>query len=182
MDNYDDRKIRPEKTENTVFKEVERENIALIGYSDFSKEAHIPNILKNNELNFMGVCNRTPIITDSIKTISKSELSNNKVGTVVISSNHGSHASDLLEMMEDNKLCIVDKPLCISSSELKEIISKKDSSNSDFICFMSRRYSKHIKTIKQYLLSHDGPAHADFYFKFQKKIKILRFIKREEDL
>ena len=171
MDNYENEITTLDKTENTVFKEVERENIALIGYSDFSKEAHIPNILKNNELNFMGVCNRTPIITDSIKTISKSELSNNKVGTVVISSNHGSHASDLLKMMEQNKLCIVDKPLCISAAELEQIISKKDSSNSDFFCFMSRRYSKHIETIKHYILNHDGPAHADFLFQVPKKDK-----------
>jgi predicted dehydrogenase/threonine dehydrogenase-like Zn-dependent dehydrogenase len=171
MDNYENEKIGLDSTENKIFEEAKRENIALIGYSDFSKEAHIPNIHKNNELNLIGVCNRTPIIADSIKTISKSELSTNIVGTVVISSNHGSHASDLLEMMEHNKLCIVDKPLCINTSELEQIIAKKDSSNSDFFCFMSRRYSKHIKTIKKYLLNHDGPVHADFLFQVPKKDK-----------
>jgi predicted dehydrogenase/threonine dehydrogenase-like Zn-dependent dehydrogenase len=146
-----------------------KKNISLIGYSDFSKEAHIPFITNNKKLNFKGVCNRTPIKLDAIKTISKSELADGETGTVVISSNHASHASSLLDMIDLGKFCIIDKPLCISSNELEQILGHEKITHAKFLCFMSRRYSKHIRIIKEYMSNNLGPYHADFLFQVPKK-------------
>ena len=139
------------------------QNIAVCGYSEFAKEAHIPNLI-NSRLNFLGVHNRSSLETDKYNLISKNELLSKKIGSVVISSNHGSHASYLIEMMKHKKFSIIDKPLCTSSDELERIIKEKNSTDSSFICFMSRRYSKHINILREHISNYPLPYHADFLF------------------
>ena len=66
--------------------------------------------------------------------------------------------------MKLGKFIIIDKPLCISSKELDEIRKVYKSSNSNFLCFMSRRYSKHTLILEKYIQNRSGPFHMDFLF------------------
>ncbi len=162
--NFDNNYIDNQTKANESFDTSQSyKNIAVCGYSEFAKEAHIPNLIKSS-LNFLGVYNRSPIETNKFNFISKDDLLSEKIGSVVISSNHGSHASYLIEMMNNKKFSIIDKPLCISLGELEQIMDAKNITDSSFICFMSRRYSKHVNILKEHIFNNPFPYHADFLF------------------
>lgn len=146
-------------------------NIAINGFSDFAKQAHIPSIKKIDELIYKGVYNRSPIRKASENTLGNNEIQSKEIGTVVISNNHGSHSSSLIEMMKLRKFVVVDKPLCTSSEELKNILNAQEKYNSYCICFMSRRYSKHTSELQQYIDNRNGPFHLDCLFQVPHKDK-----------
>ncbi len=165
------------KTENNeamTFKKVDDispvyKNICIYGYSDFAKEAHIPSISNQNNLELAGVFNRSPIKEGQVDIVDAKKLSSNSIGTIVISSNHGTHATILLEMINLNKFTIVDKPLCINSDQLNQIIDAREVYNANYVCFMSRRYSEHTLHLEKYINNRTGPFHLDLNFQVPRK-------------
>ncbi len=163
---------RLSKGDSSLLKENEKvkqkvinfKNVAIYGFSNFARDAHMPAIKKNKELNFKGVFNRTPVEKTREEMLDHAKINSSDIGTVVVSTNHKSHSSILKELLDKEKLVIVDKPLCTNSEELNLIIDLNKKLNPNFMCFMNRRYSEHTKILKDYILGSEGPFHLDCLF------------------
>jgi len=169
LDKLDEEKYESTPSLDNSSKQINYKNVSIFGFSEFAKEAHIPNISSVEGINLSGIFNRSPINKSSARILNKKELLQNENGTIVISSNHASHASNLLDFLSKDKLVIVDKPLCIDRKELYSIIDFDKKNKSDFFCFMNRRYSKHTEILKENIINKDGPFHLDCTFKVEKK-------------
>jgi len=148
---------------------INYKNVVIYGYSNFAREAHIPALKSINTLNLSGIFNRTPIEISKEKILDTNQLNSAENGTILISTNHGSHASTLINYLEKRKFVIVDKPLCINVEELNTILTLDQKLNSKFICFMNRRYSEHTQILKEYISSAKGPFHLDCIFNVPSK-------------
>lgn len=73
-----------------------------------------------------------------------------EVDTVIISTRHNSHASFVVEALKANKNVFVEKPLALSESELKTILTAYTGMNSITVGF-NRRFSPHTQKVKKYL-------------------------------
>ena len=144
-------------------------NISIFGYSEFAKESHIPNIGSIEGINLAGVYNRSPLHNTKLKILKKNDLDHPQNGTIVISSNHASHANNLLDFLSKDKLVVVDKPLCVNSKELHSIIQYDKRKSRISFCFMNRRYSKHVDIMKKNIENNNGPVHLDCNFYVAKK-------------
>jgi predicted dehydrogenase len=81
---------------------------------------------------------------------------NSRINTVVIATRHNAHATQVLAALKSGKNVFVEKPLCISLEELDQIRDATQkllySSSSQILTVgFNRRFSPHIKKIKQLL-------------------------------
>lgn len=159
----------PEINKEITNEVVNYKNVVIYGFSNFAREAHIPELKRNNTLNLSGIFNRTPIESSIEKILDTKQLNLAENGTILISTNHGSHASTLIKYLEKGKFVIVDKPLCINTEELNTILKLDQKLGSKFICFMNRRYSKHTEILKEYISKAKGPFHLDCIFNVPSK-------------
>ncbi|CAK0757839.1 Dehydrogenase-like protein [Gammaproteobacteria bacterium] len=93
--------------------------------------------------------------TDSLFADEKSDI-------VVVTSRHDSHAAFVLKALEAGKHVFVEKPLCLSLSELSEIkaawlVSSKRSIAPMLMVGFNRRFASQIQKIKQLLSGFSGP-------------------------
>ena len=158
-----------ETTQEIDSQEINYKNVVIYGFSNFAKEAHIPSLKRNNTMNLSGVFNRTPVEISKEQILDAKQLNSPENGTILISTNHGSHASTLREFLEKGKFVVVDKPLCINIEELNAILELDQKLNSKFICFMNRRYSKHTEILRDYISRVKGPFHLDCSFNVSSK-------------
>ena len=85
-------------------KAINYKNVVIYGFSNFAREAHIPELKRNNMLNFSGIFNRTPIESSVEKILDTKQLNLPENGTILISTNHGSHASALSSIQKKESL------------------------------------------------------------------------------
>ena len=80
------------------------------------------------------------------------------IDTVVIATRHDSHAEILIDSLNASKFTIVEKPLALNYSELKQIARavKQNPKSSLFVGF-NRRFSPHLKKVKQSLGMNKNP-------------------------
>lgn len=90
-------------------------------------------------------------------------FSDGETNAVVITTRHDSHARFVLKGLEAGKHIFVEKPLCLTFDELKEIetvYSKLKTQNSKLPLLMvgfNRRFAPHIQKIKSLLMGVKGP-------------------------
>jgi predicted dehydrogenase/threonine dehydrogenase-like Zn-dependent dehydrogenase len=142
------------------------DRVGVIGFSAFAKESHIPSINNSKKLTLADISTRSPVRdSEEFKFVNMdSILLNEKIGTVIVSTGHKSHADNIVNVVMNNKIAIVDKPLCISKAE-HENLKKYKNNGSIFMCFMSRRYSSHAQYIKEAILKSKNPIHMDLTFR-----------------
>jgi predicted dehydrogenase len=156
--------VKEKENEKEKEKVINLKNVAIYGFSNFARDAHLPAIKKNKELNFKGVFNRTPVEKTREVMLDRAKINSSDIGTVVVSTNHKSHSDILKELLDKEKFVIVDKPLCTNIEELNLITDLNKKLNPNFMCFMNRRYSEHTKILKDYILGSEGPFHLDCLF------------------
>ena len=81
---------------------------------------------------------------------------------IVIATRHDSHAGFVLEALRSGKHVFVEKPLCLTIEELEEIAktcSETQTGKSDTVLMVgfNRRFSPHVRKIKQLLNGVSGP-------------------------
>lgn len=83
-------------------------------------------------------------------TDSDTLFADNTIDAVAIATRHNNHAEFVLKSLEAKKHIFVEKPLCISLSELDKIKTAYSSSNILMVGF-NRRFSPHVQKIKNLL-------------------------------
>jgi len=100
---------------------------------------------------------------EATTTDTENIFSNRDTNSVVITTQHDSHASFVLRALETGKNIFVEKPLCLTLVEIEEIKSAYEKCHTKFgtqpivMVGFNRRFAPQIKKIKQLLNSVAGP-------------------------
>jgi predicted dehydrogenase/threonine dehydrogenase-like Zn-dependent dehydrogenase len=90
-------------------------------------------------------------------TLTDDIFSNPNINTVVIASRHDSHADYVIKALQHNKNIFVEKPLCLTLTELKNIEQQYAETPKLLMVGFNRRFSPHIKKIKSLLHTVNAP-------------------------
>jgi predicted dehydrogenase len=95
----------------------------------------------------------------NISTDINSSIEDNMINTIVISTTHNLHASQVIQGIKSNKNIFVEKPLALTLSELDDIDHHyyKEDFKSIIMVGFNRRFSPHIKKMKKLLKSTVSP-------------------------
>jgi len=152
------------EAQNRVFSQTYRKfgksnvNVGFIGVGSFAQKYLLPNAFKKS--NFIGVYDGLSYNATHISkkyyfkyaTADFHEISEDKnINTVFIATRHNDHASQVIELMKQNKNIFVEKPLCLFLSELEEIASEYRKHEIRLMVGFNRRFSPFIKLIKNKL-------------------------------
>ena len=140
------------KTSNS--QSSEKVKIGFIGAGSFAQSMLLPNL--GNNVAKIGVV--TSKGNSSLNVSKKNgfdwcssdtnDVYNNKdINTVFIATRHNLHAQEVIESLKAGKNVFVEKPLCLSIDELKEIKKVYSESNKQLLVGFNRRFSPHIKHI-----------------------------------
>jgi predicted dehydrogenase/threonine dehydrogenase-like Zn-dependent dehydrogenase len=84
-------------------------------------------------------------------------LTNPDVNTVVITTRHDSHAALVIEALQAGKHVFVEKPLCLTLAELREIETAAAAAPGRLMVGFNRRFAPHIAETKRLLAGVGGP-------------------------
>jgi predicted dehydrogenase/threonine dehydrogenase-like Zn-dependent dehydrogenase len=92
-------------------------------------------------------------------------LGDDDIDTVLVTTRHNTHAKLVIEALLSEKHVFVEKPLALNKTELDEIIealkTSEKSSKSSLTVGFNRRFSPHIRAIKNALGSNHGPININ---------------------
>lgn len=84
-------------------------------------------------------------------------LADAQTRAVVVTTRHDSHARFVNQALRAGKHVFVEKPLCLSESELDDIVATRAAGQSMVMVGFNRRFSPHVKKIKQLLAGVSTP-------------------------
>lgn len=90
----------------------------------------------------------------------KEVFKDDSVKGVLITTRHNLHASMTIDALRSGKEVFVEKPLALSRDELDEIIEAKEASGKSVVVGFNRRFSPHIKKMKELLGDRPGPMNV----------------------
>lgn len=133
-------------------KPVSKINIGFIGAGSYAQGNLLPNIHRNNEIVCKGVLTNTGTTSKRVAerfgfefcTSNENDiLDSHEINTLFIATRHDSHAEYVLKGLESNKHIFVEKPLCLTLSDLEKIRNKKYgiSNNLQIMVGFNRRFS-----------------------------------------
>jgi predicted dehydrogenase/threonine dehydrogenase-like Zn-dependent dehydrogenase len=154
----------PQKIEGKI-------EIGIIGVGSFTQTVHLPNLMKLKEFyNIRGICTYNQIkakyfasrYNASIATTDYKVLLNDpKINLVIISTRHNLHAQIVIDSLKAGKNVFVEKPLCLTNEELKEILDILKTQNFDYSPVIAvgfnRRFSPFIQKIKETINDRRSP-------------------------
>ena len=129
-------------------------NIGVIGTGSFSQNMFLPLLSKQNGLNLDGICSTQGMMPTHISekygfnystTDSDEIIKNSNTDIIFIMTRNDSHAELVVKCLRNNKDVFVEKPLCLSRSELNEIIEVWSESKGRLMVGFNRRFSPHRK-------------------------------------
>lgn len=140
-------------------------DIAIIGCGTHSFSIIAPYLKKKNK-NFLRACfdidqnksiTMTKVFSGLYAPINFSEILLDKsIKTIIIASNHNSHADYAIQSLKHNKDIFIEKPHVTSFEQLNKLTSSIRKSNSRVFIGFNRPYSKAGKLIKEYLNKQVG--------------------------
>jgi predicted dehydrogenase/threonine dehydrogenase-like Zn-dependent dehydrogenase len=140
---------------------------ALVGPGNFAKETLIPVLRKNPNFDLRWVVSSNPIHAKQIASryhFAKSTcdledaLKDPEVSLVVVAAPNNLHYSMLLQAIKAGKVAFVEKPLCLTRSELDEIKkAQRESGGLPIFVGFNRRYAPLVLEIKKAMKKLDGP-------------------------
>jgi len=143
--------------------------IAFIGAGSYAQSHLLPNLKGLSEVVLQGVMTSTPASARSVAerfgfafcTSAEEEIWDDKINTVFIATRHDSHASYVIKALKAGKHIFVEKPLCITESQLNEIadiystINNQQSTLPLLMVGFNRRFSALTALLKEKI--GDGP-------------------------
>jgi predicted dehydrogenase/threonine dehydrogenase-like Zn-dependent dehydrogenase len=143
--------------------------MAVVGAGGFARSTHLPNLKKlSNLYKIRAICSRTG---HSAKSVGKQFganyattdfdqiLADPEVDAVLIATRHHLHAEMTLKALKAGKHVLVEKPLCLTREELKQIeeFFQQKQSLPVLLTGFNRRFSPHIKRIKEIMDKRTNP-------------------------
>jgi predicted dehydrogenase len=156
---------KPGKIEFPAIKVINntRIRVGFIGAGNFAKAMHLPNLKKlNDKYQLVGVCNRQGLSAKQTAfqygakyaTTDYQEILNDKeIDLVMICTRHDLHGKMVLDSLKAGKHTFVEKPLCITRSELESVRTFFNTQNEKIPLLMvgfNRRFSKHVLEAKKH--------------------------------
>jgi predicted dehydrogenase/threonine dehydrogenase-like Zn-dependent dehydrogenase len=145
-------------------------NISLVGAGGFAKGMHLPNIAKSKDFQLYSVMSRTghnatstaKLFGASYATTDYSELLNDQnINAILIGTRHNLHCGLTLKALDAGKHVLVEKPLCLSRTELQSILnfyeSKKGEVTPILLTGFNRRFSKYAQRIFEIVKNRINP-------------------------
>ena len=149
------------KTEIRESKSINSDVIRLgvIGSGGFIKNVHLPNIKKiSDQFDITGIASRSGatasiaaemfdirIVTSDYELL----LEDDTIDAVLIGTRHSSHADIIIDSLEAGKHVFVEKPMCITKEEGKEIVDKVEGSGLVLRVGFNRRFSPSLIKMKK---------------------------------
>ncbi len=144
------------------FQMVDRVRLGVIGAGLFGKALLLPTMSKNKDIMFhtlstsssANVYHTGKKYNFAVITTDYFEILNNKeINSVAILTPHSQHKKMVIESLMAGKHVFVEKPLCISEEELKEIDDVYKSLKKDLYLMVgyNRRFSPHSNKVKEFL-------------------------------
>ena len=147
----------------TAYKNV-KGKFALVGAGNYTKKFILP-ALKNNRLDIKYIASLNgenahflskKYLIEKNTTDIDSVMNDNEIENIIISTTHDSHADLVCKALEKNKNIFVEKPLCISISQLKTIEEYYRRSSSILMVGYNRRFSPLSIRVKELIsLCHE---------------------------
>jgi len=134
--------------------------IGLIGGGMFAKSILLPEIKGLSHVKLKTVATTRGMTAGHIAekygfhqvtTDYRNILNDSEINTVIIVTQHDSHAKFVKEALEAKKDVFVEKPLCLNEEELREIIKIKEKYKKNILMVgYNRRFSPHVADIKKF--------------------------------
>lgn len=146
-------------------------NVGIIGAGNFSKNTLLPILKKTGLFHFSALATTGgPSAAETQNSFSfnyitndyKKIISDPEIDLVIISTNHNTHATFIVEALEGGKHVYCEKPLCLSLDELERVEAAYRASGGELFCGMNRRYAPLIHKIKEILSTSKVPAVYDY--------------------
>lgn len=146
-------------------------NLGLIGAGLFARTTMLPIMRDSGLYHFKGLATTGGIASAQANEVFpfdyttndyKKLLEDKDINLIAISTQHNSHAKFILEALEAGKNVYVEKPLCLTSSELEEIEKAYRKSDKELFVGLNRRHAPLIETIKKELQTDKVPAVYDY--------------------
>lgn len=135
--------------------------VGFIGAGNYARRVLIPAFKKTTATSIMIACangisgaetaKRFQIAT--VTTDTETLMHDERINTVVIATRHNNHADFVLQALAANKHVFVEKPLCLTLSELANINEALKKSSTLLMVGFNRRFAPHTQKIKT-LLQH----------------------------
>ena len=158
------------KYSGQIKKDTSKSNIAVIGAGNFTKArilpalkeiSNIPSVIvSSNGLSGASAAKKFQIPSNS--TDSDQILSNKDIKSIFVTTTHDSHADYVIKALKNNKNVYVEKPLCLSLSELDNIIDIYYKSESHVSVGFNRRYAPSILDLKENLQQDSGAISINY--------------------
>lgn len=146
-------------------------NLGLIGAGLFARNTMLPIMRDSGLYHFKGLATTGGIASAQANEVFpfdyttndyKKLLEDEDINLIAISTQHNSHAKFIIEALEAGKNVYVEKPLCLTSSELEQIESAYRKSDKELFIGLNRRHAPLIETIKKELQTDKVPAVYDY--------------------
>jgi predicted dehydrogenase len=158
---YNESEIVPENT--IQLKEAnyagQKGVIGIIGAGNFTKMTMLP-ALKGSGANYKYIASKGGVSGTAMAqkhgfshstTNVDDVLKDDEVDLVLITTRHNLHAAMTIKCLEANKHVFVEKPLALSTDELKSVISAQQKSGKTVMVGFNRRFSPHAEKMKSLL-------------------------------
>ena len=141
--------------------------VGFIGAGNFATATLLPPLKAIPKVNLTGVVTSTGISAKNTASRFKFEycssdfrelLTDGKTNAVFIATRHNLHAQMTMEVLRSRAAVFVEKPLCLTEEELKEIVAVHTQSEQILLVGFNRRFSPLAQTIKQRIGKRSGPA------------------------
>ena len=130
--------------------------ISFIGAGSYAQSNLLPNIPKSDDVNRAGILTNNGTTSKRVAEkfnfrfcASKEEdIFNDETNTVFVATRHDSHAAYVLKALLNNKNVFVEKPICLTETELETIKLEYKKSNSSVMVGFNRRFSPLSQLVK----------------------------------
>jgi predicted dehydrogenase/threonine dehydrogenase-like Zn-dependent dehydrogenase len=140
--------------------------VGIVGAGSFIQSMHIPHLKRlNDRYQVVCVCNRSGLsarqaakhFPDCKATTRLDELLASGIDMVMIGTRHNTHADITKRAMEAGKAVFVEKPMCITRNEYKELCVAVDKNGAPFMIGYNRRFSPFAIRIQEKIQNRVNP-------------------------
>lgn len=149
-------------------------NVAMVGVGSFATGMHLPNLSKeSSKFKIKAIVNRTgqkgkavaqQYNADYTTTKLEDVLQDGDIDLVMITTRHDNHGELVLQSLRAGKNVFVEKPLCTTREELKEIEDFYNTTENPPLLMVgfNRRFSPHAQEIKKHTDNRTNPLFIQY--------------------
>ncbi len=171
--NYPDRPDVKSKTfvassSQAAFSRQDRVNVGLIGGGNFARSTLLPILKKLSSVSLKGIATATGVNAKSVGTQYGFDycttdyheiFQDQKINAVVIATRHQLHALLIVEALKAGKHVFVEKPLCITEEQLRQIIGSYARTPTPPLLMVgfNRRFAPHTEKARKFFNGRRNP-------------------------